>query len=85
MYGVHSQSQLLSEAVQEGFDGNMGGEVIPSPSNRTEVGRKILERDPDNPGSLEIAISEAIEDAVKHDDTWKRSQPCPVTSNHCRT
>jgi len=46
-----------------------GGEVIPSPSDRTEVGRKILERDPDNPGSLGIAISEAIEDAVKHDNT----------------
>ncbi len=46
-----------------------GGEVIPSPSDRTEVGRKILEKDPDNPGSLGIAISEAIEDAVKHDDT----------------
>ncbi len=46
-----------------------GGEVIPSPSDRTEVGRKILEQDPDNPGSLGIAISEAIEDAVKHDNT----------------
>ncbi len=46
-----------------------GGEVIPSPSDRTEVGRKILEKNPDNPGSLGIAISEAIEDAVKHEDT----------------
>ncbi|MCX8193285.1 MAG: TrpB-like pyridoxal phosphate-dependent enzyme [Nitrososphaeria archaeon] len=44
-----------------------GAEVIPSPSNRTEAGRKILERDPSNPGSLGIAISEAIEDALKHD------------------
>ena len=46
-----------------------GGEVIPSPSDRTEVGRKILEKDPDNPGSLGIAISEAIEDAVKNENT----------------
>ncbi len=46
-----------------------GGEVIPSPSNRTESGRKILESDPDTPGSLGIAISEAVEDAAKHDDT----------------
>ena len=46
-----------------------GGEVIPSPSERTEVGRKVLEKDPDNPGSLGIAISEAIEDAVKHENT----------------
>jgi tryptophan synthase beta chain len=41
-----------------------GGECIPSPSNRTRAGRKILAEDPDCPGSLGIAISEAIEDAV---------------------
>ncbi len=46
-----------------------GGEVIPSPSDRTESGKKVLERDPNNPGSLGIAISEAIEDAAKHEDT----------------
>jgi tryptophan synthase beta chain len=46
-----------------------GGEVIPSPSNRTESGRRILENDPDSPGSLGIAISEAVEDAVKNEDT----------------
>ena len=46
-----------------------GGEVVPSPSERTEVGRKILSENPNNPGSLGIAISEAIEDAAKHEDT----------------
>jgi len=46
-----------------------GSEVIPSPSPRTESGRRILEKDPDSPGSLGIAISEAVEDAAKHDDT----------------
>ena len=46
-----------------------GAEVIPSPSPYTEAGRRILEQDPDNPGSLGIAISEAIEDALKHPDT----------------
>ncbi len=46
-----------------------GAEVVPSPSDKTEFGRRILEEDPDNPGSLGIAISEAIEDAVKHEDT----------------
>ncbi len=46
-----------------------GAECIPSPSDQTEFGRKILAEDPDSPGSLGIAISEAIEDAVKHDDT----------------
>lgn len=46
-----------------------GGEVIPSPSDRTEVGRKILAENPDTPGSLGIAISEAIEDAAKNENT----------------
>uniref|UniRef100_A0A7J3X667 Tryptophan synthase beta chain n=1 Tax=Thermofilum pendens TaxID=2269 RepID=A0A7J3X667_THEPE len=46
-----------------------GAEVVPSPSPRTEAGRRILERDPNHPGSLGIAISEAIEDAVSHEGT----------------
>ncbi|MEM2878514.1 MAG: TrpB-like pyridoxal phosphate-dependent enzyme [Candidatus Hadarchaeales archaeon] len=46
-----------------------GAECIPSPSNRTEYGRKVLKEDPNCPGSLGIAISEAIEDAATHDDT----------------
>lgn len=46
-----------------------GAEVIPSPSERTRAGRSILEKDPDSPGSLGIAISEAVEDALNHDDT----------------
>ena len=39
-------------------------ECIPSPSPHTKAGRDILARDPDTPGSLGIAISEAIEEAV---------------------
>jgi len=46
-----------------------GANVIPSPSKQTESGRSILEKDPKSPGSLGIAISEAVEDAVKRDDT----------------
>ncbi len=46
-----------------------GGEVIPSPSNRTHAGRSILEKDPDCPGSLGIAISEAVEDAAMREDS----------------
>ena len=46
-----------------------GATVHPSPSNLTNSGRKILEMDPDSPGSLGIAISEAVEDAATHDDT----------------
>jgi len=45
-----------------------GAEVIPSPSDKTQSGKKILEEDPDSPGSLGIAISEAVEDAATHDN-----------------
>ncbi len=46
-----------------------GASVIPSPSNETEAGRKILAEDPDSTGSLGIAISEAVEDAASREDT----------------
>jgi tryptophan synthase beta chain len=46
-----------------------GATIIPSPSELTESGKKILAASPDSPGSLGIAISEAVEDAAKHDDT----------------
>ncbi len=46
-----------------------GAEILSSPSDRTEFGKKVLQKTPDNSGSLGIAISEAIEDAVKHEDT----------------
>lgn len=45
-----------------------GAEVFPSPSDRTEFGKSVLAKDPDCPGSLGMAISEALEDTVKHDD-----------------
>jgi len=46
-----------------------GGKCIPSPSNETNAGRAMLEKDPDCPGSLGLAISEAVEEAVSRDDT----------------
>ena len=46
-----------------------GARVIPSPSDQTEAGRRILAEHPDSPGSLGIAISEAVEDAATHEDT----------------
>jgi tryptophan synthase beta chain len=46
-----------------------GGKCIPSPSDKTEAGRKILAADPNCTGSLGMAISEAVEDAVTHKDT----------------
>ena len=45
------------------------GDVVPSPSELTESGRKILKMYPDSPGSLGIAISEAVEMAAKDPDT----------------
>ena len=46
-----------------------GATVTPSPSPDTAAGQKILAEDPDSPGSLGIAISEAVEDAAKREDT----------------
>ena len=46
-----------------------GADCIPSPSDQTKVGRDILAKDPDCPGSLGLAISEAVEEAVGRDDT----------------
>jgi tryptophan synthase beta chain len=45
-----------------------GAEVFPSPSTRTKSGQQVLQQDPESPGSLGIAISEAVEDAATHDD-----------------
>ncbi|MEC4685072.1 MAG: TrpB-like pyridoxal phosphate-dependent enzyme [Nitrospirota bacterium] len=46
-----------------------GATVHASPTDITQAGKKILEADPDSPGSLGIAISEAVEDAASHSDT----------------
>ncbi len=46
-----------------------GAEIVPSPSEETPTGRAILAKYPDTPGSLGIAISEALEDASTRDDT----------------
>jgi tryptophan synthase beta chain len=46
-----------------------GAKCVPSPSSETNAGRKILEQNPDSPGSLGIAISEAVEVAAQNDDT----------------
>jgi tryptophan synthase beta chain len=46
-----------------------GGEVLASPSHQTQAGRAMLARDPDCPGSLGIAISEAVEEAASRADS----------------
>ncbi len=46
-----------------------GAEVYASPTDMTDSGRKVLAEDPDSPGSLGIAISEAVEEAIHRKDT----------------
>ncbi len=53
----------LRKIVMNLYNGN----VVPSPSNLTEYGRKILSENPDHPGTLGIGISEAVEYALDHD------------------
>jgi len=63
MVKVSSEQKPYRKALMEAY----GASVIPSPSNTTDSGRKILESDPNTGGSLGCAISEAIETAVKTD------------------
>jgi len=49
--------------------GVWGANCIPSPSEETKAGRDMLAMDPDCPGSLGLAISEAVEEAMSRDDT----------------
>jgi len=58
-----------------------GANCIASPSNETNAGRKVLEEMPDTPGSLGIAISEAIEEAVT-DSTGKTRYSLGSVLNH---
>jgi len=60
MVKVSSEQKPYRKGVIETY----GAKVVPSPSNTTEVGRKILAEDPNTGGSLGCAISEAIETAV---------------------
>ncbi|HOS98732.1 MAG TPA: TrpB-like pyridoxal phosphate-dependent enzyme [Deltaproteobacteria bacterium] len=58
-----------------------GAECIASPSTHTQAGRDILDKDPDTPGSLGIAISEAVEAAVT-DPTGKTRYSLGSVLNH---
>jgi tryptophan synthase beta chain len=46
-----------------------GAEMFPSPSDQTDFGRKLLKENPNHPGTLGIAITEAVEDTLSHEDT----------------
>ncbi|MGD9873987.1 MAG: TrpB-like pyridoxal phosphate-dependent enzyme [Kiritimatiellia bacterium] len=74
LYGLHCRVYMVrisfdQKPYRKLLMQTWGGECLPSPSENTEVGRRILEEDPDTPGALGIAISEAIEDCVKSKDT----------------
>jgi tryptophan synthase beta chain len=46
-----------------------GAQCVPSPSPDTQIGRDVIAKDPQSSGSLGLAISEAVEDAVTHENT----------------
>ena len=74
MFGISVRVYMVKVSYQQKpFRRSMmqtwGAEVLASPTNLTEAGRQILARDPDSPGSLGIAISEAVEEAAGREDT----------------
>jgi len=64
MVKVSAQQKPYRKAVIETY----GGKVIPSPSDTTEIGRKILAENPNTGGSLGCAISEALEVAMQDEN-----------------
>lgn len=64
MVKVSSEQKPYRKILMETY----GANVIPSPSTKTEVGKKILAENPGTGGSLGCAISEAIETAMKTDN-----------------
>ena len=74
MFGVAVKVYMVKVSYQQKpFRRSMmqtwGAEVYASPTDMTQAGRDILARDPDNQGSLGIAISEAVEEAAGRSDT----------------
>ena len=74
MFGIDVRVYMVNVSYQQKpFRRSMmhtwGAEVLASPTDQTESGRNILAQDPDSPGSLGIAISEAVEEAASRDDT----------------
>jgi len=74
MYGLEVRVYMVKISYQQKpFRRSMmqtwGAEVLASPTDLTASGRKILAHDPDSPGSLGIAISEAVEEAAGRADT----------------
>jgi tryptophan synthase beta chain len=69
MVKVSYQQKPYRRVIMETF----GATVTPSPSEKTEFGRKVLSENPESLGSLGIAISEAVESAVTSEGKYKYS------------
>jgi tryptophan synthase beta chain len=74
LFGIETKVYMVRISYEQkpyrrSFIQTMGATVVPSPSSETNAGRAILAADPDSPGSLGIAISEAVEEAATRDDT----------------
>ena len=74
MFGIEVRVYMVKVSYnQKPFRRSMmhtwGAEVFASPTNMTNAGRGALEKDPNNPGSLGLAISEAVEEAASRKDT----------------
>jgi len=67
MVKVSYQQKPYRRVLMESY----GSKVYASPTDRTNYGRSVLESDPDNPGSLGMAISEAVEAAATSNGTKK--------------
>ncbi|MAS34721.1 MAG: TrpB-like pyridoxal phosphate-dependent enzyme [Anaerolineaceae bacterium] len=67
MVKISYQQKPYRRAIMQAF----GADVTPSPSDKTQAGRMILERDPNSTGSLGIAISEAVEAAATSGGKYK--------------
>lgn len=74
MFGIECEVYMVrisfnQKPYRKALINSFGAQVFASPSNRTQAGRNILAADPDTPGSLGIAISEAIELAAQDEST----------------
>jgi tryptophan synthase beta chain len=74
LFGIETKVFMVRISYEQkpyrrSFIQTMGSTVVPSPSSETNAGRAFLAADPDSPGSLGIAISEAVEEAATRDDT----------------
>lgn len=74
-FGLSSRIYMVSASYKQKPGRKMmmetwGAKCFSSPSEETEYGSTLLKEDPDNPVSLGIAISEAVEDAVTYENIW---------------